>query len=94
MGFQDYLGIAAGADPSILDLHDREAEYDLTRRSLGLPAKLKRRPEEVEALRQDRAAEQAQQQQLAAGESMARMAKDGAPLLKAVGGPGALDGLA
>ena len=94
MGFQEYLGIAAGADPSILDLHDREAEYDLTRRALGLPAKLKRRPEEVEALRQERAAEQQQQQQLATGESMARIARDGAPLLQALGGEGGLDGLA
>ncbi len=88
MGFQDYLGAAGAADPSILDLHDREAEYDLTRRALGLPAKLKRRPEEVEALRADRAAHAEQHQQLATGESMARMAKDGAPLLKALATPG------
>lgn len=94
MGFQEYLGIAVGADPSILDLHDREAEYDLTRRALGLPAKLRRRPEEVEALRQERATEQQQQQQLATGESMARIARDGAPLLQALGGEGGLDGLA
>jgi Bacteriophage head to tail connecting protein len=94
MGFQEYLGIAAGADPTIMDLHDREEEYDLTRRALGLPAKLKRRPEEVEKLRQERAAEADQQQQLAAGESMARIAKDGAPLLKTLGEEGGLDGLA
>ncbi|WP_247646364.1 hypothetical protein [Labrenzia sp. VG12] len=24
MGFQEYLGVAAAADPSILDLHDRD----------------------------------------------------------------------
>lgn len=83
MGFQDYLGTAAAADPSILDLHDRDAEYDLTRRAFGLPAKLKRRPEEVEALRAGRAAQSDQQQQLAAGESLARMAKEGMPMLKA-----------
>lgn len=94
MGFQEYLGIAGGSDPTILDLHDREEEYDLTRRALGLPAKLKRRPEEVEALRQERAAEAAEQKQLAAGESMARMARDGAPLLKTLGEEGGLDGLA
>ncbi|PVB59317.1 portal protein [Labrenzia sp. 011] len=94
MGFQEYLSIAAGADPSILDLHDREEEYDLTRRALGLPAKLKRRPEEVEALRAERAARQGRQQQLAAGESLARMAKDGAPLLKSLGEQGGIDGLA
>lgn len=94
MGFQEYLGIAGGSDPTILDLHDREEEYDLTRRALGLPAKLKRRPEEVEALRQERAAEAAEQKQLAAGESMARMARDGAPLLKTLGEEEGLDGLA
>ncbi|CTQ53119.1 Bacteriophage head to tail connecting protein [Roseibium album] len=94
MGFQEYLGIAAGSDPTIMDLHDREEEYDLTRRALGLPAKLKRRPEEVDKLRQERAAEADQQQQLAAGESMARMAKDSAPMLKTLGEEGGLDGLA
>lgn len=94
MGFQEYLGIAGGSDPTILDLHDREEEYDLTRRALGLPAKLKRRPEEVEVLRQERAAEATEQKQLAAGESMARMARDGAPLLKTLGEEGGLDGLA
>lgn len=94
MGFQDYLGIAAGSDPTVLDLHDREEEYDLTRRALGLPAKLKRRPEEVERLRQQRSAETEQQKQMAAGESMARMAKDGAPLLKTLSEEGGLDGLA
>lgn len=94
MGFQEYLGIAGGSDPTILDLHDREEEYDLTRRALGLPAKLKRSPEEVEALRQERAAEATEQKQLAAGESMARMARDGAPLLKTLGEEGGLDGLA
>ncbi|WP_269580839.1 portal protein [Roseibium sp. Sym1] len=86
MGFQDYLGVATAADPSILDLHDRDAEYDLTRRALGLPAKLKRRPEEVEALRSERAAQASQQQQIASAESLARMAKDGAPMLKALQG--------
>ncbi|MBG6148584.1 hypothetical protein IWQ51_006749 [Labrenzia sp. EL_142] len=95
MGFQEYLGVAAQADPAIADLHDRVEEYDLTRRSLGLPAKLKRRPEEVEALRQKRTEEAAQQQQLATGESLAKMAKDGAPLLKTLGEEeGGLDGLA
>jgi len=94
MGFQDYLGIAAGAEPDILDLHDREAEYDLTRRALGLPAKLKRRPEEVKALRAEREAQARQQQQLAAGESMARMARDGTPLLKALEGVGGLPDVA
>lgn len=94
MGFQEYLGIAGGSDPTILDLHDREEEYDLTRRALGLPAKLKRRPEEVEVLRQERAAEATEQKQLVAGESMARMARDGAPLLKTLGEEGGLDGLA
>ncbi|MBO6893793.1 MAG: hypothetical protein JJ866_17770 [Roseibium sp.] len=94
MGFQEYLGIAGGSDPTILDLHDREEEYDLNRRALGLPAKLKRRPEEVEALRQERAAEATEQKQLAAGERMARMARDGAPLLKTLGEEGGLDGLA
>jgi|GEM_PF-2072240 len=95
MGFQDYLGIAAQADPSVMDLHDRTEEYDLTRRSLGLPAKLKRRPEEVEALRQQKAEEAAQQQQMAAGESLAKMAKDGAPMLKTLSeDAGGLDGLA
>ncbi|MBO6509647.1 MAG: hypothetical protein JJ979_14425 [Roseibium sp.] len=94
MGFQEYLGIAGGSDPTILDLHDREEEYDLTRRALGLPAKLKRRPEEVEALRQERAAEATEQKQLAAGERMARMARDGAPLFKTLGEEGGLDGLA
>ena len=84
MGFQDYLGVAAAADPSILDLHDREEEYDLTRRALGLPAKLKRRPDEIETVRSERKAQATQQQQLAAGESMARMAKDGAPILEAL----------
>jgi len=88
MGFQDYLGMAAAADPSILDLHDRDEEYDLTRRALGLPARLKRRPEEVETLRQKRVEETSQQQQLAVGESMARMAKDGAPLLETLADPG------
>ncbi|GAB4512985.1 MAG: hypothetical protein Tsb0019_10080 [Roseibium sp.] len=84
MGFQEYLGAAAAGDPSILDLHDREAEYDLTRRSLGLPARLKRRPEEVAALREERQAQAAEQRQLAAGESLARMARDGTPLLRAL----------
>ena len=95
MGFQEYLGIAAQADPDIADLHDRIEEYDLTRRSLGLPAKLKRRPDEVEALRKKRAEEMAQQQQLAAGESLAKMAKDGAPLIKTLSEEeGGLDALA
>ena len=84
MGFQDYLGVAAAADPSILDLHDRDEEYDLTRRALGLPARLKRRPEEVDALRAEREQQSAQQQLLAAGETMARIAKDGAPALQAL----------
>lgn len=92
MGFQEYLGVAAASDPTLLDLHDREEEYDLTRRALGLPAKLKRRPEEVEALRQKREAETQQQQQLAAGESMAKMARDGAPLIKTLSEDGTLDG--
>lgn len=95
MGFQEYLGIASQADPAIADLHDRAEEYDLTRRSLGLPAKLRRRPEEVEELRRKRTEGAEQQQQLAAGESLARMARDGAPLLKTLsedegGGPGAV----
>ncbi|MBN9673461.1 portal protein [Roseibium aggregatum] len=93
MGFQEYLGIAAGADPTLLDLHDREEEYDLTRRSLGLPAKLKRRPEEVEELRRQRADEAERKTQFAAAESIARMAKDGAPLVKTLSEEGGLDGL-
>ncbi|MEQ8782516.1 MAG: portal protein [Roseibium album] len=93
MGFQEYLGVKAQFDPSILDLVDGEEEFDLTRRSLGLPAKLKRSQEEVEKLRQQRAEREQQQQQLEQGESMARMAKDGAPLLKAMQEGGA-DGVA
>lgn len=84
MGFNEYLGVKANMDPSVLDLVDNEEEFDLTRRSLGLPAKLKRTPEEVEAIRKQRAEREQQQEQLAAGESVARMAKDGAPLLSAL----------
>jgi len=94
MGFQEYLGAAAQADPSIMDLHDREEEYELTRRALGLPAKLRRSDEEVAKIRQERAGQQEQEQQLATGESMARMAKDGAPLLKALQDQGGGNGLA
>ncbi|MBO6629884.1 MAG: hypothetical protein JJ939_15820 [Alphaproteobacteria bacterium] len=81
MGFQEYLGIAAQSDPTILDLHDREEEYDLTRRALGLPAKLRRDDEEVAKIREKRAEGQEREQQLVIGESVARMAKDGAPML-------------
>ena len=35
-------------------------------------------------IREERAAQQLQEQQLATGESVARMAKDGAPMLKAL----------
>ncbi len=84
MGFQEYLGAAAAADPTILDLHDREEEYDLTLKSLGLPAKLRRSPEEVAQVRQNRAEQQQQAEQLAAGESMARIAKDAAPAFTAL----------
>ena len=86
MGFQEYLNIAAQRDPSVLDLHDTEEEYDVARESLSLPARFKRTPEEVERIRQTRSEQQATAQNLEAGESMARMARDGAPLLQAIQG--------
>jgi len=48
----------------------------------------------VKALRAEREAQARQQQQLAAGESMARMARDGTPLLKALEGVGGLPDVA
>ncbi|WP_150524022.1 portal protein [Roseibium sediminis] len=80
MGFEQYLGAKAQTDPTVLDWVDGDESADMARRSLGLPAKLLRKPEEVEKLRAQRAEQQQQQEQMAMGESMARMAKDGAPM--------------
>jgi hypothetical protein len=91
--FRQYLNGALQTNPEAADWLDEDEERKLAQRSLGLPQKLLRRPEEVEEIRAQRARQQAQQQQLAAGESLARMAKDGAPMAKLLaeqgGGSGA-----
>ena len=91
--FRQYLNGALQTNPEAADWLDEDEERKLAQRSLGLPQKLLRRPEEVEEIRAQRAQQQAQQQQLAAGESLARMAKDGAPMAKLIaeqgGGSGA-----
>jgi hypothetical protein len=80
--FRQYLIGMAEVDPEVLDLADNEEEAEAVRRSLGVPKKIMRRPEEVEEIRKQRAEQMEQQQQLATGESLARMAKDGAPMAK------------
>lgn len=82
MGYEEWLMAKAQSDPTILDEVDASAEHEMARDSLGLPARLRRTDEEIEKIRAKRAEDQAQERQLAMGESMARMAKDGAPALK------------
>lgn len=86
--FRQYLGGMAATNPEILDLTDETQEAEAVRRALGVPKKIMRRHEEVQELRARRAEEQAQQQQLAAGESLARMARDGAPLARMIADEG------
>lgn len=88
MGYEQWIATKAQTDPSILDEVDGSEEHELVRQSLGLPAKLKRSDDEIEQIRAERAEKVEQQEQLAMGESMARMAKDGAPMLREMNNQG------
>lgn len=83
--FKEYQAAAMQTNPGAADWVDEEEERKLAQRSLGLPAKLLRSMDEIAKDREARAEQQAQQEQLAAGESVARMAKDAAPLAQMMG---------
>lgn len=73
--------LLAQADPSILDNFDNDEIVRTMREINGAPSKILRRPEEVEALRQERAQAAQQQQQMQQMQQMAGAARDAAPAM-------------
>ena len=73
-----YVGGLAGANPEALDKLDMDASIDEYAEAIGAPAAVLRSVEEVTALREKRAAQQAQQEQMATMQAGAETARTGA----------------
>lgn len=80
----------AQLDPSVIDNINYDETIHLAADVVGVPPKLLRSPEDVQQMRDDRAKQQAQQQQLATASTMAQAAGKAAPALKLL--PGAAGG--
>jgi hypothetical protein len=76
----------AQVDPSVIDNINYDQAIHLSADVLGVPSKLLNSPEDVQKLRDDRAKQQAQQQQLANAGAMAQAAGKAAPALKLLPG--------
>lgn len=73
--------LLAQADPSVLDNFDNDEIVRTMREINGAPSKILRRPEEVEAIRQERAHAMQQQRQMQQMQQMAGAARDAAPAM-------------
>lgn len=77
--------VAAG-NPGALDVFDSDEVARVSAEIENVPSKVLRTPDQLEALRQERAQQMQQQQQLAAAEQAAGAAKDGTAAIAQLGG--------
>ena len=88
----EILNPLAQLDPSIFDYIDMDGLVKFVTRTVGVPASVLRAEGEVMAMREERAAAQAQQAELDQASQVADAAGAAAPALKAVGGMAGMGG--
>lgn len=79
---QQMTMVIAQVDPSVIDNIDYDKAIHISAEILGVSSKILRDPDEVQKMREQRAQQQAQMQQLANASTMAQAAGKAAPALK------------